>query len=148
MNRDHETLYRRVQCGKRVRYEPAGVDWGRIMLENGAHLVQILPNAVGHSTSITRLIDPDCAAVLAAIRNFEHELVEILRNEYRQKPTTPMTKKQREAWARFESESGLCSVTLSGPDAWTAVRKAADFLAGPAVKESLTVDGQTIGTIP
>lgn len=126
---DQETLYRRVQRGKRYTYEPAGIDWGRIMLPEGAHLVTITATPSGTLTSMERRINPDRVAVLAAIREFEGELVNILRESYRkQADTSRMSKKQVAAWKRFEAESGLSSVMLSGPDAWKAARAAADFL--------------------
>lgn len=121
-------LYRRVETGKRIRYELVGIDWTHEVMPVGSTLVTVVPTEHGRMTCTMAGIEPDRAAVLAAIREFESALVEVLRNEYRQRVSGGMTKRQRAAWDRFEAETGITSVMLTGPDAWAAATKAADVL--------------------
>ena len=95
----------------------------------GSHLLTITPTPSGTLQSYTYNVNPDRIEALAAIKEFEGALVDILCERFRKTAdTSKMTKKQRAAWKRFEDETGICVVMLTGPDAWKAASAAADFL--------------------
>lgn len=90
-----EPRYRKVEQGKRHRYEK--IEEHFYDLDNlpiGAHLIVVHP---GGGRSYRIQIDPDNAAVLAAIKQFQHAMEEAMRerNQWEYAGNTPLTKKEQ-----------------------------------------------------
>ena len=97
-----DTLYRKVQTGKRVRYEPVAehVQWDAFPA--GAHLVLVQPGM----RSAMRCVDPDWAGVEAALKLCQDEAAKALRAESEPRPMVPMTARELKAYAAWKAVMG------------------------------------------
>lgn len=99
-----ETLYRRVETGSRVRYEPAGVDEAAFRFPDGIHMVLVQ----GGSKWYTWNMRPGRVDRAAVLQLLETELVDVLgefcRNEIGGR--REMTPAQRRGYAAYIKEAG------------------------------------------
>jgi len=110
-----EDRYRRVQHGKRIRYEKVGERYYDLdTLPVGAHLIVVHG---GGGRSYCMQIDPDKVAVLAAIGLLRQAMYEAMRdaNRYKAEPTgKPLTKKQRAALDEYLRLRGETMTVFKG----------------------------------
>jgi len=108
-----DTLYRKVQTGKRVRYEPVAEHMRWDAFPAGAHLVLVQPGM----RSAMRCVDPDWAGVEVALKLCQDEAAKVLRAESEPKPVTPMNKREREAYAAWKAVMGDAVLRMTLPSA-------------------------------
>jgi len=107
----------------------------------GSHLVICYPG--GQSRRFN--IDPDYAALIAAARVAEDAMCNAMRKASELKPKqTPITERQRRAWANLAKEFGEEIATLNGASSYDIAQagikalqeEAAKLLTNPAVKKA------------
>ena len=107
----------------------------------GNHIVMCYPG--GQSRRFN--IDPDYAALIAASRVAEDAMCDAMREASKLKPKqTPITERQRRAWANLAKEFGDELCTLNGASSYDiaqagikALQEEADkLLTNPAVKKA------------
>jgi hypothetical protein len=112
-----ETLYRKVQHGKRTTYEPASehVMWDA--MPKGTHLICIAPGR----RSASYRVDPAHADVLAVIQANTDALCEAIREASAPRPTHKLTKREQAAWAAFKEATGRDSFLMTRASAMCLV---------------------------
>jgi len=110
-----EDRYRRVQHGKRIRYEKVGERYYDLdTLPVGAHLIVVHG---GGGRSYCTQIEPDKAAVLAAIGMLREAMYDAMSdaNRYKAEPTgKPLTKAQRAALDEYLRLRGETMTVFKG----------------------------------
>ena len=104
-----EPRYRKVEQGKRHRYEKIEEHFYDMdNLPIGAHLIVVHP---GGGRSYRIVIDPDKAAVLAAIKQCQHAMEEAMRErnryqmEYYRRPHTWLQNRALDEYLKLRGES-------------------------------------------
>jgi hypothetical protein len=86
------------------RYHPVR-EYDNITMDSmpkGAHLVVVLPG----ESSTRYNVNPDHAAVLAALRMHREPMLKVLRQASEMKPSTKLTQQEKKAYAAFVSVMG------------------------------------------
>lgn len=107
------TLYKKVQAGARVRYEPVAECDSWNALPAGAHLVIVSPGMRSSRYSI----EPAYADVLAAMEMHRSEILRAVQPAFEPKPAQPLSPKHRAAFEAYKKATGAESLALLTPSA-------------------------------
>jgi hypothetical protein len=128
MSHESTTLYRKVQQGAKVRYEPVAEHVTMDSLPYGTHLVTVAKGSVSRRFCV----EPSAAMLLAELTPLREELITLFREATEARPrTSPLTEPQHKAWRRFIEEAGDGARMLTYG---SAVEMADRVLAGLAQK--------------
>jgi hypothetical protein len=107
------TLYKKVQSGARVRYEPVAECDSLSAMPAGAHLVIVSPGM----RSARYGIDPAYADVLAAMETYRPEILRAVMPAFEPKPAKPLTSSQRYAFEQYKKATGHETLMMMLPSA-------------------------------
>ena len=117
------TLYKKV--GKRYRPVAEHEEWDSY--PEGAHLVVCRPG----STMRRFNIDPDRAGLLAAAEPLREQIMAIVVEKMRMRPTKrPLTPQQRQAWETFKGVMGQDGYLLEYPSVAEIADAVVDLIVG------------------
>ena len=117
------TLYKKV--GRRYRPVAEHEEWDSY--PEGAHLVVCRPG----STMRRFDIDPDRAGLLAAAEPLRDQIMAIVVEKMRMRPTKrPLTLKQRQAWETFKGVMGQDGYLLEYPSVGEIADAVVDLIVG------------------
>lgn len=107
MTNDDEVLYQKV--GR--RYKPWGMIYDLNGIPQGAHLVVVKPG----SQSMLYNVDPDRAALLAAMREATEAMIDAMREASELKPQqAPITQEQRDLLDKLKATGFIASIWSRG----------------------------------
>lgn len=107
------TLYKKVQAGARVRYEPAAESEMMDSLPKGAHLLIVAPG----QRSCRFNIEPGYAEVLAAMEMHRSEILRAVMPAFEPKPARRMSPKDMAAFEAYKKATGAETLALLTPSA-------------------------------
>ena len=107
------TFYKKVQTGKRVRYEAVREDVTYDSLQKGAHLLIVSPGL----RTVRCNIEPAHADVLAAMEMHREDILRAVQPAFDIKPAQPMSPRHRAAFEAYKQATGDETLTILMPSA-------------------------------
>ena len=107
------TLYKKVQAGARVRYEPVAEQEVFDSLPAGAHLFIVAPG----SRSCRFNVEPAYADVLAAMETHRYEILRAVQPAFEPKPARRMSRTDLAAFEAYKKATGAETLALLTPSA-------------------------------
>jgi hypothetical protein len=107
------TFYKKVQAGKRVRYEPVLEHFTYDSVPKGAHLLIVSPGL----KTMRFNIEPAHAAVMAALEMHKQEILRDVMPAFEPKPARPMSPTDLAAFEAYKKATGAETLQMTLPSA-------------------------------